>query len=235
MNALGGRPASIVIGLAIAILIVSVAIVPFLTPQWVAFEQGRSQAAAWTGFTPEDLRVATNAILADLVLGGDFDVELAGQPVLNDRERAHMGDVRTIFRGLWVLAVISVMVLAAATRRRDRAGTWRAVRRGALGLTVGVVIAGAVGLVAFDQLFSLFHQVFFPVGSYLFDPTTDRLVQLFPFQFWVETAMVVGVVIIAIALVVARVAGRRAGHAADQTTAAPVSAPDLATAAEPGS
>ena len=37
----------------------------------------------------------------------------------------------------------------------------------------------------------------FPAGSYDFDPATERLVQLFPFQFWDETAMVVGIVIIA--------------------------------------
>ena len=64
--------------------------------------------------------------------------------------------------------------------------------RGALGLTVGTVVLGVVGLVAFDQLFSVFHEIFFPAGSYLFDPTTDRLVQLFPFAFWDETALVVG-------------------------------------------
>ena len=105
-----------------------------------------------------------------------------------------MADVRTVFRGLWVLAAISVVILVAASRRSDRAGTWRAVRGGAIGLTIGVVVVGVVGLVAFDRLFELFHEVFFPAGSYLFDPATDRLVQLFPFQFWDETAMVVGIV-----------------------------------------
>ena len=113
-----------------------------------------------------------------------------------------------------------MIVLLAATRRRDRARTWRAVRGGALGLTVGTIVLGVVGLVAFDQLFSVFHEIFFPAGSYLFDPTTDRLVQLFPFQFWDETALVVGVVIIAIALVVAFVAGRRAGRRAATAPAA---------------
>ena len=210
MNAAGGRTASILIGLATAIVIVAIGILPFLTPGWVAFEQGRANATAWTGFTTEELRTATDAILADLVFGGDFAVEIDGSPVLNERERGHMADVRTVFRGLWVLAIASAVVLAVASRRANRARTWRAVRGGAIGLTIGVVVVGVVGLVAFDQLFELFHRIFFPAGSYLFDPTTDRLVQLFPFQFWEETAMVVGVVIIAIALGVAMVAGRRA-------------------------
>jgi integral membrane protein (TIGR01906 family) len=209
VNAPGGRIASLLIGLATAIVIVALAILPFLTPQWVAFEQARANATAWTGFTTEELRAATDAILSDLVFGGDFAVGINGAPVLNEREQAHMVDVRTVFRGLWVLAAISTVVLAAATRRADRARTWRAVRRGALGLTVGVVVLGVVGSFAFDQLFELFHRIFFPAGSYLFDPATDRLVQLFPFQFWDETSMAVGAVIIAVALMVAFVAGRK--------------------------
>ena len=64
-------------------------------PVWVAFEQGRAEATAWTGFSEPELRTATDAILADLVFGPpDFDVAVAGQPVLIERERGHMRDVR---------------------------------------------------------------------------------------------------------------------------------------------
>ena len=214
MNALVGRASSVLIGLATAIVIVTIAILPFLTPQWVAFEQDRSQAAAWTGFAPDDLRRATDAILSDLVLGPPaFNVEVGGEAVLDSRERDHMADVRTVFMGLWVLALVSVVILVLASRRTDRLGTWRAVRRGALGLTVGVVVIGATAVVAFDALFEVFHRIFFPAGSYLFDPATERLVQLFPFQFWQETAMVVGLVIIAVALLLAWVVGRRPNRA----------------------
>lgn len=226
------RLSLILIGLATAIVIVTVAILPFLTPQWVAFEQGRAQAEAWTGFTTEELRTATNAILSDLVFGGDFDVAINGTQVLEAREQSHMRDVRTVFRGLWILAAISVVGLVLASRRADRAATWRAVRGGAIGLAIGTVIVGIVGLVAFDQLFELFHEIFFPAGSYDFDPLTSKLVQLFPFDFWFETAIVVGAVIIGISIAVAFVAGRRAARAAAART--PGSA-ELRPAAEPGS
>ena len=236
MNALGGRASSVLIGLATAIVIVTVAILPFLTPRWVAFEQGRSQAAAWTGFAPDDLRRATDAILSDLVFGPPaFNVEVGGKAVLDPREQGHMADVRTVFVGLWGLALVSVVILVLASRLADRRRTWRAVRRGALGLTVGVVVIGAIGLVAFDALFEVFHRVFFPAGSYLFDPATERLVQLFPFQFWQETAMVVGLVIIAVALVVARVGGRRATRAdAFEPASFDPASPDPAALPEPG-
>lgn len=229
MHALARPAASILIGLATAIVIVTVAILPFLTPQWVAFEQGRANATAWTGYTTEELKVATDAILADLVLGPPaFDVEVDGSPVLVERERGHMRDVRTVFTGLWILAAASVAVLVLASRRGQRAAARRAVRRGALGLAGAVAVVGIVALIAFDVLFELFHRIFFPGGSYTFDPATERLVQLFPFAFWQETAMVVGIVIIAIALLTVVVAGR---PSTPRDRLAP--APELATA--PGS
>ena len=69
-------------------------------------------------------------------------------------------------------------------------------------------------LVAFDTPVRVFHELFFPAGSYTFDPLTERLVQLFPFQFWQETAIVVGIVIVAISALVAVVAppARTAGR-----------------------
>ncbi len=231
MRSLGGRPASIAIGIATAIVIVAVAIIPFLTPAWVGFEQGRAQAGAWTGYGDADLRTATNAILADLVIGPpDFDVAVAGATVLNERERGHMRDVRTVFGGLFIAAAISAMVLVvAAVRRKDRAASWRAVRQGAVWLIAAVVGLGIFALVAFDTLFEVFHEVLFPAGSYDFDPATERLVQLFPFQFWQESAIAVGIVIIAIAAVVGVVAHARAStpsaQAATDQAATPVAEP----------
>jgi len=212
------RLAAIVIALATAIVIVTVVILPFLTPQWIGFEQGRAQAEAWTGYTTEQLRTATDAIVGDLVFGGDYAVTIDGQPVLDPRERSHMVDVRTVFRGLWILATISVVVLVVAARRADRAATWQAVRRGAIGLAVGTVALGVVGLVAFDQLFEAFHEIFFPAGSFLFDPRADKLVQLFPFDFWQETALVVGAAIIVVSLVAASFEEKRAARAGERTS-----------------
>jgi integral membrane protein (TIGR01906 family) len=212
------RAADIWIALATAITIVALAIPLFLNPAWVGFEQGRSQAAAWTGFSEADLRTATDSILADLVVGPpDFDVDVAGTPVLEERERAHMRDVRGVFVGFFVVAgILAVVAIAIAVMRRAdrRVATWRSVRAGALGLVATLVVAGVVALVAFDALFEVFHRLLFAGGSYTFDPRTDRLVQLFPFQFRQETAIAVGVVAIVVALIVAAVAGRRLAAAA---------------------
>ena len=209
------------IGVATALAIVAVTIPLFLNPIWVAFEQGRARADAWTGFTPTDLRAATDSILGDLVVGPpDFDVAVAGSAVLNERERGHMRDVRGIFIGFFAVVLVAVVAAVLINARRDaadRRASWAAVRGGSIGLIAVLVVAGGIALVAFDALFETFHQLFFPGGSYAFDPATERLVQLFPFQFWQETAIAVGVVSALVAAVVAGVATRRLARPADPT------------------
>jgi integral membrane protein (TIGR01906 family) len=212
-----GGAATTLIGLATALAIVAVTLPLFLNPVWVAFEQGRAEATAWTGFTEPELRAATDSILSDLVLGPpDFDVAVNGVPVLNERERGHMQDVRGVFIGLFaVAAVLAAAALAINARRRgtERAHSWRAVQGGALALIAVLVVGGIVSFVAFDALFETFHRIFFTGGSYTFDPATERLVQLFPFRFWQETAIAVGAVCIVLAAIVATVASELASDA----------------------
>ena len=231
MNDLRGRLASVLIGIATALVIVTASVTPFLSQRWVSFAQDRAQVTAWTGFTHEQVDAITASILHDLIFGPPaFDVEVDGVPVLKEREQQHMRDVRTVFGGLYVAAALSVVVLLVASRRRDRVRLWGAVKGGSIGLIVGTAVLGVVGFVAFDQLFEVFHEIFFPAGSYDFDPATDRLVQLFPFQFWEESAMAVGVVIIVVAALVAWVARRRGARARAQlASAVPSVAPVAAT------
>ena len=227
MDSIGARASSVLIGVATALVILALVIPLFLNPIWVAFEQGRAQATAWTGFTSPQLREVTDSVLADLVFGPpDFDVAVDGTPVLDERERSHMRDVRTVFIGFFAAAaILAVAAVIVALRRRGEARrrTWRDVRQGALGLIVGLVLLGGFAVIAFDVLFELFHMLFFSSGSYDFDPSTERLVQLFPFVFWQETAMLVGVVAAIVAAIVAIVAHRRLSAATTRASAVPAS------------
>ncbi|HYH91842.1 MAG TPA: DUF1461 domain-containing protein [Candidatus Saccharimonadales bacterium] len=235
MHGLAARLGSLVIGVATALVILAVTMPLFLNPWWVSFEQGRAEATAWTGYSVTELRAATDAILADLVLGPPtFDVEVAGAPVLIERERAHMRDVRGVFVGFFALAaILGLAAVVVAARRRDPVGrhrSWRAVRAGSIGLIAALIAGGIVSFTAFDTLFEVFHQLFFAGGSYTFDPATERLVQLFPFAFWQETAIAVGVVAIVVAAIVAIVASRRAATALEPAARPhgdPITAPPM--------
>jgi integral membrane protein (TIGR01906 family) len=208
------RLAAFATGVAASVLLIGIAVLPFLSPAWVHFEQDRTGAAELTGFTTAQLRTATDSILSDLVVGPPrFDVEVAGSPVLEERERAHMRDVRGVFAafaGLVVVAAVVLVALLAGARRMGHPERgWSAIERATRWLIGGIVVAGVVASVAFDAVFEIFHRLFFPGGSYTFDPRTDRLVQLFPFEFWSETTIAVGAVIIVLALAVSVVSARR--------------------------
>ena len=65
-------------------------------------------------------------------------------------------------------------------------------------------VAGVGALFFFDTLFELFHEIFFASGSFMFDPRTDKLVQLFPDDFWSDTTIALGVAIVVLGLAVRR-------------------------------
>jgi integral membrane protein (TIGR01906 family) len=220
------RLAALATALAAAVVVIAIAILPFLTPAWVSFEQGRTHAATLAGITDEELDHVTNSILHDLVIGPpEFTAMVSRIVFLNEREQAHMRDVRGVFAGFYALAIVAAVGLAVLYAGARRMGhperAWAAIAGGMRWLIVGVVIVGVIAAVAFDAIFELFHELFFPAGSFTFDPRTDHLVQLFPFDFWSETTIVLGVVIVVLAAFLAVVAGRRARAAGIREPATP--------------
>jgi len=202
-------------GLSTMITIVALALLVFLNPAWVGFEQDRTGAAALTGFSPATVHAVTNSILHDLAFGPPtFGVTVDGQAVLGVRERAHMVDVRSVFFAFGGIALGALLVLVGLAIF-SRGWPWfrRAVRLGALVLAAAVVVLGVVAAIAFDAVFEAFHELFFPAGSFDFD-ANSKLIQLFPDQFWFETSLLLGVVVLAICALVVALASRTRGPAA---------------------
>lgn len=193
-------------------VVVAVAVPLFLNPIWVGFDQDRSRVDELTGYTPAQVRAVTGSVLSDLVFGPpNFDVTLPGAtaPVLDAGERSHMADVRTVLMSLGLVALVAaILLLMVGLASRGRRWFWRAVAAGARVLVVGVVVVGVGFAIFFDQAFELFHKIFFAPGTYMFDPRTEKLVQLFPDQFWSETSVALAGVVLALAVLVAVVGGR---------------------------
>lgn len=202
------------VGLATILSIAVVVLGLFFNPFWVDFEQRRADAAAWTGFTPAEVHAVTDSILSDIYFGPPtFDASVNGQPVLDPKEREHMVDVRNVILRFDALGLFAIVVLIAiGLASRGAAWFWRSVSLGAMVLGVAVVVIGIAFALFFDAAFELMHELFFPAGSYTFDPRTERLVQLFPYTFWTETTVLVAVVGVVAAAAVAVVGRRRAGR-----------------------
>ena len=118
------------------------------------------------------------------------------QEVFNQREVAHMYDVKRLVRGTyWValgsaLWMLSTLAIVLATDR----GTWpeRTIRLAIWGGSVTLIAVFLVGLAAvasFEQLFLLFHRLSFANDLWILDPRTDYLLILFPAGFWFDATM----------------------------------------------
>ncbi|MEP7361381.1 MAG: DUF1461 domain-containing protein [Chloroflexota bacterium] len=196
---------------ATALIIIVAAVLVLMTPLWMHFAIPASGGGI-RGLTVEDSLGISDWTVEDLLLGGDFSV-ISGSdyvPVYTNAEAAHLRDARTV---LWLgifLAVVSVVLIGAALVHRPKdARRWRAVARGGAGLAVGAVIIGVIGYFAFDALFVLFHEVFFPGGNWEF-PADSNMIRLYPFAFWQLTAAALGVLCVIGGGAVWYVARRRA-------------------------
>jgi integral membrane protein (TIGR01906 family) len=206
-----GGIAALLIGVSTALVAVGLAVMLLLNPIWVSSEQERVESGTLTGFGPDELKFVTTSVLIDLIVGPpDFDVQVNGTPVFNEREVGHLRDVRNafvIFGGVVLVAVVVLLVARFASRGSK--AFYRRVRRGARWTAVLTLVVGLVGILAFGPAFELFHQLLFPAGTYIFDPAKDRLVQLFPEQFWIDSTVVLGGAIIVVAVAFGRWAGTR--------------------------
>jgi len=203
---------SIVAAVATIVSVLGAAIALFFNPIWVAFEQERTQVDLWTGWAWERVHAVTSSVVGEVFLGpGTFSQRLEdGTSVFTPSEASHMADVRGVVLGFALVVAVAIAGLVAA-RLADRRGVafWRGVAAGASVLSVGIVATGIWLGFFFDTAFELFHRLFFAAGSYTFDPLVDRLVQLFPERFWMETSVALALVGLTASIALAVVARGR--------------------------
>ena len=153
----------------------------------------------------------TGGMLCDLVLGCDDFAERIdpSTPLLTDAERSHMRDVAHLVRALWVVLLAAVAFVVGALvvlrRQRPRIGTVMLWTSAAVG--IAAIVVGGIVAFAFDQAFLAFHELFFPLGNFLFGPDSN-LLRLFPESFWFESSIAAGLLILLSCLVVSLVGWR---------------------------
>jgi integral membrane protein (TIGR01906 family) len=198
-------PIGVVFGLALALVILLAGPLLLFNPPFVSALQARHEVAASFGTSREEVDRVTGEMLGDLFTGGGFEAGFDGEPpLLNERERSHMGDVARLVQLLAAVALVALAVALATglLLRREPMRQGR-IMVGVAAAIGAVAVLLAVGFaVAFDAMFLAFHAVFFPPGTYLFE-RGSRLITLFPGGFWFDASLVAGGMVILTALVVA--------------------------------
>ncbi|XKF78863.1 TIGR01906 family membrane protein [Glutamicibacter arilaitensis] len=137
-----------------------------------------------------------------------------GSSMFTAQEVQHMLDVKNLIGlGYVIGAVLAVlaMIFLAYLANRYSGGVRRAFFSGAI-LTL-VLLAGiaVLAITGWNTFFSGFHQLFFAEGTWTFN-ISDTLIRLYPEQFWIDSALAIGVIVIVtvlVALVTCWPTGRR--------------------------
>lgn len=155
------------------------------------------------GFTTQD-RLKYSNISIDYLLNNEDISWLAahtlpdGKPLFNDRELSHMLDVKLLIKSsivAWMLIGVFVILMRFVFMwLKTSALFWKSVALGgwiSIGLIVAILIGGAVN---FDQLFTVFHEIFFKGNTWLFY-TSDNLIRMFPMEFWANCFIIIGILV----------------------------------------
>ena len=124
------------------------------------------------------------------------------RPLFDDNERAHMADVRAVFQATKVAFAAGLVLLIGVLRWTDRAQRTRLVRDVAIVAGVGVSLLAIAAAVAFDRLFLLFHELFFPQGNFLFGPDSN-LLALYPDGYWYGVTFQIGLAFVTVMAIIA--------------------------------
>lgn len=196
MIAVRGALTRLLSAAAVTSLLLAAAVFIFLLPPVVHLLLDLSGAPSVLGSDPATAHLLSDALVSDLLRGGDYGVLYHGEPLLSVAERSHLVDVGGLLRGVIAIGALGGLLLGATAARAFRAsrdtGRLRlgmALREGAILLAGAATVVGIAFALAFEATFSLFHRLFFAAGTWTFNPATDRLVRLYPDSFWVAAAL----------------------------------------------
>lgn len=190
--------------LMITLLITSVEAVTYWTPGYYEKEYAKYNVTEDVRMEMDDLLDVTHEMMA--YLRGDRDdlhvpTIVDGQPreFFNEREIAHMEDVRGLFLAAIAIRRACLVVIAAgialllalkADIRRVLPGTICA------GTLLFFAVLSALALIIstnFTKYFVIFHEIFFSNDLWILDPSTDLLINIVPEPFFVDTAARIGI------------------------------------------
>lgn len=190
--------------LMITLLITSVEAVTYWTPGYYEKEYAKYNVLDDVKMEMDDLLDVTHEMMAFL-RGNRPDLHVPtivdGHPreFFNEREIAHMEDVRGLFLAAIALRRICLAVMAACVLLllALRADVKRVLPK-MLCIGTGLffaVLAVLAGIIStdFTKYFIIFHKIFFSNDLWMLDPRTDLLINIVPEPFFVDTAARIGV------------------------------------------
>lgn len=189
--------------LMVTLLITSVEAVVYWLPGYFEKEYAKYNVTEAVDMTMEDLLDVTDQMMAYL-RGNRADLHVpttmggVSREFFNEREIAHMEDVRGLFLSAMAirrgcLAVMALLIALLLLRKADM----RRIFPKSVCIGTGLFFAVTAAIAAiistdFTRYFILFHHLFFHNDLWLLDPATDMLINIVPEGFFSDTVLYIG-------------------------------------------
>lgn len=159
-------------------------------------EYSKLNTAESIGMSEDDLNKATDTLLDYLKdKRGDLIVEASvngkTREVFNQRETAHMIDVKALYQNVLIIrnvfGILVVICLALLIFKYDFKYLFIEYKNALLVFVFIFSLIGIFCLIDFNTFWIGFHHVFFPNNDlWLLDPRTDILIMMVPEQFFFD-------------------------------------------------
>ena len=130
----------------------------------------------------------------------NFTARVRGQEVefFSERDKLHMVDVKNIFvylKILWAASFAYIIFFLMYVMFYKKSITMsKSARIGIMIFVVGIVpllLLAVLMSVDFYKYFTIFHEIFFDNDYWLLDPNVDRLINMYPQDFFSDTAFLI--------------------------------------------
>lgn len=199
----------ILFGFVLAIFLISISATFVInTPIFYSFEFNKNNIDEITQIPPDELMRASQQIREYFTNDEQYlNLEVYQNGVLrsiySEKEISHMKDVKFLIKGVYTLAIISltmiVMTIVWGTALKTNGFLSILVKllaSSAKYILITALILSVLSLLAFQQLFLIFHQISFANDLWILDPSKDYLIIMFPQNFFLEATLFIGLLIL---------------------------------------
>ena len=166
-----------------------------------------------TGWTHEQIREAFDDVMDFLLKGAEFKT---GDLAWSESGKSHFADCKFLFHlDLRIFAITGIaLLLFLLLFRHKKTQPARLAGRGPSFWAGIIIIAlfGGFGLFMasdFNRAFAMFHKIFFPgKTNWVFNPKTDQIILVMPEEFFLNCAILIGVLLV-VFVIVYLIAGRK--------------------------
>ena len=171
-----------------------------------SFEFERSRIAEYTGIDNQEL-LRISGLIQDyfhnenelLIIPSKINGRSV-ENIFNEKEVHHMKDVKELFKGVFFLQSVSLILLSLLIasqilfhRTKGLISIMNNIVWGAYSTLFIILLVSLAVLLSFDRIFRLFHVLSFANDFWMLNPRYDYLVAIFNQQFFFHACLLVGI------------------------------------------